>query len=54
MRVELSPCPDTDEDAIACDRCDALHWPSDEDAHNSTWQQWQCLECGSWNDRENP
>lgn len=49
----LNPTPPTDdeEDAIECSYCFALHWPSDEDEHNSTWQQWECQECGSWNDR---
>lgn len=46
-------CPDdTMEDVDFCGYCDASHWPSDEDEWNSTWQQWKCEECNSWNDKQ--
>lgn len=41
------------EDATYCAACDMTHWPSDETASNSTRQQWQCQQCGHWNDRAN-
>src|SRR5579872_307044 len=44
----------SEEDADFCGQCHATHWPADEDEVNSTWQQWRCDECGSWNDREAP
>jgi hypothetical protein len=40
-----------EEAADYCAACDHTHWPSDENEDNSTWQQWQCQECGAWNDR---
>jgi hypothetical protein len=39
------------EDATFCAFCQMTHWFSDEDETNSPWQQWQCQECGNWNDK---
>jgi len=31
---------------LECPACEEMHAP-----HDTTWQQWQCACCGSWNDR---
>lgn len=41
------------EHATYCGFCDVSHYPSDETEANSTHQQWQCHECGQWNDKAN-
>jgi hypothetical protein len=37
---------------LNCPHCGEHTYSDDLDEGSSTWQQWQCQGCGSWNDRD--